>query len=110
MAEAAAYLVTLALFALVIVASARMKHEMLLLGCIPPVFVAAIMGFVMAIYAGDTFGWVPVLAVMTIGGSAGWWAARRFNTRDLLIVIYLVWAVALVTALISFGFPDRDHP
>jgi hypothetical protein len=33
--------------------------------------------------------------------------ARRFtSTRDLLIAIYLVWAVGMVVALIGFGFPD----
>jgi hypothetical protein len=105
--EAAAYLLTLALFSFLIVASARMRHEMLLLACIPPVFVACIVGFVMALYAGDTFGAVPVGAALAVGVPPGWWLARRFQPRDLLIAIYLAWAVALVVALIAFGFPDR---
>jgi hypothetical protein len=106
-AEALAYLLTLALFSFVVVASARMKHEMLLLACIPPVFVALIVGFVMALYAQDTFGAVPTVAALVSGGPAGWWLAKRFAPRDLLIAIYLAWAAALVVALIAFAFPDR---
>ena len=110
MAEALAYLLTLALFSFVIVASARMRHEMLLLACIPPVFVASIVGFIMALYAGDVFGAAPTGAALVLGAPPGWWLARRFKPRDLLIAIYLAWAVALVVALIAFGFPDRSRP
>jgi hypothetical protein len=107
MAEALAYWLTLALFTVVAVASGLMRHEMLILACIPPVFVALIVGFVMAIYAGDTFGWVPTGAAVAVGVTPGWWLARRLTPRDLLIAIYLAWAVALIAALIAFGFPDR---
>jgi uncharacterized membrane protein YfcA len=107
LAEAFAYLLTLALFSVVIVASARMRHEMLLLACIPPVFVASIVGFIMALYAQDAFGAAPTGAALVLGGPPGWWLARRFQPRDLLIAIYLVWAVSLVVALIAFDFPDR---
>jgi hypothetical protein len=106
-AEALAYLLTLTLFSFVIVASARMRHEMLLLACIPPVFVASIVGFIMALYAGDAFGAAPTGAALVLGVPPGWWLAQRFKPRDLLIAIYLAWAVALVVALIAFGFPDR---
>ena len=108
MAEALAYLPTLALFSFVTVASAMMRHEVLILACIPPVFVALIVGFVMAIYAGDTFGLLPTGAVLALGVLPGWWLARRLQPRDLLIAIYLAWAVALVLALIAFGFPDHE--
>lgn len=84
-----------------------MKHEMLLLACIPPVFVAAIVGFIMAIYAGDAFGWIPTGAAVLCGTPVAWWAATRYSSRDLLIGIYLAWALALVVALVAFGFPDR---
>jgi ABC-type antimicrobial peptide transport system permease subunit len=107
MAEALAYWLTLMLFTVVAVASGLMRHEMLILACIPPVFVALIVGFVMAIYAGDTFGWVPTGAAVAVGVTPGWWLARRLTPRDLLIAIYLAWAVALIAALIAFGFPDR---
>jgi hypothetical protein len=106
-AEALAYLLTLALFSFVVVASARIKHEMLLLACIPPVFVALIVGFVMALYAQDTFGPAATGAALVSGGPMGWWLAKRFTPRDLLIAIYLAWAAALVVALVAFGFPDR---
>ncbi len=107
MAEALVYLPTLALFSFVTVASAMMRHEVLILACIPPVFVALIVGLVMAIYAGDTFGLVPTGAVLALGVAPGWWLARRLQPRDLLIAIYLAWAVALLLAVIAFGFPDR---
>jgi hypothetical protein len=105
--EALAYLPTLALFSFVVVASGLMRHEMLILACIPPVFVAMIMGFVMAIYAGDTFGLLPTGGALVLGAPPGWLAARRLQPRDLLIAIYLAWAAALVLALVAFGFPDR---
>lgn len=108
MAEALAYLPTLALFSFVTVASALMRHEMLILACIPPVFVASIVGFVMAIYAGGTFGLLPTGAALVVGIPPGLWLARRLQPRDLLIAIYLGWAVALVLALIAFGFPDHE--
>jgi hypothetical protein len=107
-AEALAYLPTLALFSFLTAASAMMRHEMLILACIPPVFVAMIVGFVMAIYAVDTFGLLPTGAALAVGVPPGWWLGRRLRPRDLLIAIYLAWAVALVLALVSFGFPDHD--
>jgi hypothetical protein len=105
--EALAYLPTLALFSFVTVASALLRHEMLILACIPPVFVAMIVGFIMAIYAGDTFGLLPTGAALAVGIPPGWWLARRLQPRDLLIAIYLAWAAALVLALVAFGFPDH---
>ncbi|HVY14845.1 MAG TPA: hypothetical protein VHB27_06440 [Rhodopila sp.] len=107
-AEPLVYFVTLALLGFVICASAFMRHEMLLLACIPPVFVAAIMGFIMGLYAGDTFGWAPTAASVLLGAAPAWYLARRFKPRDLLVSIYLAWALALVMALIGFGFPDRE--
>jgi hypothetical protein len=107
LAEALAYLSTLALFSFVIVASGRMRHEMLILACIPPVFVALIVGFFMALYASDTFGMAPTGAALAVGGLPGSLLARRFNSRDWLVAIYLVWAVALAVALTAFSFPDR---
>ena len=107
MAEASVYLPTLALFSFVTIASALLRHEMLILACIPAVFVAMVMGFIMAIYAGDTFGLAPTGIALAVGVPPGWWLARRLKARDLLIAIYLAWAVALVLALVAFGFPDH---
>lgn len=106
-AEAATYLATLALFSFVCLATAFMRHEMLILACIPPVFVALIVGFIMALYAGDTFGAAPTVLAIAAGVPPAWWLSRRFTSRDLLIAIYLGWSVALVLALLAFGFPDR---
>jgi hypothetical protein len=105
--EASVYLTTLVLFSYVIVSSALMRHDMLILACIPPVFVALVMGFIMAIYAGDAFGVLPTLVALALGGPSAWWLARRFKPRDLLLAIYLAWAVAMVLSLAAFGFPDR---
>jgi hypothetical protein len=105
--EALVYLTTLALFSYVVVSSALMQHDMLILACIPPVFVALIMGFIMAIYAGGTFGVLPTGAALALGVPPAWWLARRFKPRDLLLAIYLAWALAMVFSLAAFGFPDR---
>ena len=105
--EALVYLATLALFGFVVMGAALIRQEMLLLGSIPPVFLALIMGFAMGVYAGDSFGWGPV-GLATVAGAAGaWWCGRRFSNRDLLISVYLAWAVAMVLALIAFDFPDQ---
>ncbi len=107
MSESLVYLSTLVLFSFVIIASAMMRHEMLILACIPPVFVALIMGFVMAIYTSDAFGVMQTGAAVALGVPPGWWFARRLTPRDLLLAIYLVWAAALALALVAFGFPDH---
>jgi hypothetical protein len=107
MTEALAYLTTLALFSLVIVATARMRHDMLLLACIPPVFVAMVMGFTMAIYSEDAFGAVPTGIAIAVGVPPAWWLSKRLTNRDLLISIYLTWAVAMVLALVALSFPDH---
>ncbi|HET6608749.1 MAG TPA: hypothetical protein VFG62_18895 [Rhodopila sp.] len=108
-AEPLTYFATLALFGFVIMGSALIRHEMLLLACIPPVFVAAIMGFIMALYSGETFGWGPTVAAILLGAIPAWFVARRLSARDLLLTIYLTWAVALVLSLVGFGFPDRGE-
>jgi hypothetical protein len=105
--EALTYLSAIALFGFVTMASALMRHEMLLLACMPAVFVALVMGFVMAIYAQDAFGMTPVGGALAAGAAPGWWLSRRLRPKDLLIAIYLGWAVALVLALIGVNFPDR---
>lgn len=107
LAEPASYLLALALFSFVVQATARIRHEMLLLACIPPVFVAAIMGFVMGIYAGETFGVIPVLIALALPWPLARMLGQRWSARDLLIAIYLAWAVGLVTALFAVGFPDQ---
>ena len=109
MQEALAYLSTLALFSFVILGTARMRHELLLLACIPPMFVALIVGFVMTLYAGSSFGYWSVGVALLIGAPPAWGLARRLQPRDLLIAIYLGWAVALLLALIAFSFPDRPE-
>lgn len=106
LAEPSAYLAALVLFSFVVQATARMQHDMLLLACIPPVFVALIMGFVMAIYAGETFGALPVLIALALPWPLALWLARRWSARDLLIAIYLGWAVGMAAALIAVNFPD----
>ena len=108
MLEPLVYGVALACFLFVIFATARMPHEMLLVVCIPAVFVALVMGFVMGIYAWDTYGGVLPLAALLpalVGARA---LPRRYGARDLLVAIYLVWAVGLVFAMIGVGMPDAE--
>jgi hypothetical protein len=105
--EALAYLPAVALFSFVIVASALLRHDLLILATIPPVFVAMVVGFMMAVYSDDTFGTLPVAAALVLGAPPAWFIARRLKARDLLLVIYLAWSVAMVLALVAFGFPDH---
>lgn len=105
--EASAYLLTLLLFSYVVAGSALMRHEMLLLACIPPVFVALIVGFTMALYAGTAFGPGPTIAALAVGLPPAVWSARRLSARDLLIAIYLAWGMAVAVALLAFSFPDH---
>lgn len=107
MLEGATYAVTLALFGFVVFATIWVKHEMLILACIPPVFVAAIVGFMMWLYALETFGAaVPIISSL-LPLPAARWLSRRYSARDLVITIYLAWALGMVCALVAFSFPDR---
>ena len=85
-----------------------MRHDLLLVFSIPAVFVAIVMGFSMGVYAWDTFGTLQVVVCPVIAWFGARELARRYNARDLLIAIYLVWAVGLVFTLIAIGFPDRE--
>jgi hypothetical protein len=94
------------LFWLVLLSAARMRHDVMLVFCIPAVFVAIVMGFSMGIYAWDTFGTLQALASPVLAWFGARELARRYNARDFLIAIYLVWAVGLVFATIAVEFPD----
>ena len=106
MPEALVYGLALAFFGFVVLATARMPQGLMLIACSPPVFVAIVMGFVMGIYAWDTFG-LGVPAAALIPALAGaWYLPRRYTPRDQLIAIYLAWAVGMVFALIGVEMPD----
>jgi hypothetical protein len=94
------------LFAFVVAAAARLKHDVMLVACIPPVFVAMVMGFVMAIYAGETFGVALPMLTLLAGLAAAWHLPKFYAARDQLIAIYLAWAVGLICALIAVQMPD----
>ena len=96
------------LFWLVVLAAGRMRHDLLLVFCIPAVFVAIVMGFAMGIYAWDTFGTPQALVSLVLGWFGARELARRYDARDLLIAIYFIWAVGLAVALIAMGFPDVE--
>ena len=106
MLEAASYGVTLVLFAFVIFATVWVKHDMLLLVCIPPAFVAIVVGFVMWIYTYETFGLAEAVLALLAPLPVAWKLSRRYSVRDLVISIYLAWALGMVCALYAFGFPD----
>ncbi len=105
--EALVYLATITLFSFVVVGAAFVRQEMLILVSIPPVFVALITGFIMALYAQDNFGLLPVAAALLLAVLPAVWLSRRFSSRDMLIAIYLAWTSGMVLALIAFSFPDR---
>jgi hypothetical protein len=96
------------LFWTVVLATVRMKHDLMLVFCIPAVFVSIVMGFAMGIYAFETFGWPHALACPLVAWFGARELARRYGARDLLIAIHLVWAVGLVFASIAVGFPDSE--
>ena len=94
------------LFWTVLLTAGRMRHDLMLVFCIPPVFVAIVMGFSMGIYAWDEFGTLQAAACPAIAWFGARELARRYNARDLLIAIYLVWAFGLVFASLAIAFPD----
>ena len=104
--EGPIYFITVALFWMVQLATARMRHDVMLVFCIPPVFVALVMGFSMGIYAWDTFGTIQVIVCPVLAWFGARELARRYVARDFLIAIYLVWAVGLVFASNAIGFPE----
>ena len=94
------------LFWLVVLTAGRIRDEFLLVCCIPAVFVAIVMGFSMGIYAWDTWGTAQALLCPVLAWCAAHELVRRHTPRDLVICLYLTWAVGLVGALIATGFPD----
>jgi hypothetical protein len=108
MLEGATYFVTLAMFAFVVFGTVYVQHETLILVCIPPMFVALVVGFTMWIYAFETFGLPMALGALAVPFPLAWRLGRRYSVRDMLIVIYLAWALGMVCALIAFSFPDAS--
>ena len=84
-----------------------MEQDLLLIACIPAVFVAIVMGYTMGIYAMDSFGVAQALISAALGWIGARELARRFATRDLAVAIHLVWAVGLAVALVATNFPDN---
>ena len=106
LSETLVYGVAVALFGFVICASAFVRHEMAILACMPPMFVALIVGFSMWIHLYGLAGVGAGVVALLPGYPAARHVARRFATRDLLIAIYLAWAIGMVVALVGFSFPD----
>lgn len=107
MLEAVVYGLVLASFSFVLVATARMGHDLIALACIPPVFVSIVMGFVMGIYAWDSWGPAVVGPAAVLPGAVAWRVATQRAAKDVLLWIYLVWAIGLVLALVAMRFPDQ---
>jgi hypothetical protein len=106
MLEGTTYFLSLTMFAFVVFGTVYVRHETLILACIPPMFVALIVGFIMWIYAYETFGLPMALASLAVPFPVAWRLGRRYSVRDLLIAIYLAWALGMVCALVAFSFPD----
>jgi hypothetical protein len=92
------YAASLSLFGFIILATLLVPNGVLLLACIPPAFLAFILGFVMFVYAFGTFGLAvscgalvpPVIAVLLV--------RSRVTPGQVIAVIYGVLAVALPLA------------
>ncbi len=106
MAEALIYGVAVALFVFVVCATAFVRHEIAIMACIPPVFVAFVTGFAMWVHLYGLGGLGAGIVALLPGYPAARYLARRFPPRDLIIAIYLAWAVGMVVALVGFSFPD----
>jgi hypothetical protein len=106
MTEALMYGIAVALFVFVVCATAHVRHEMAILACIPPVFVALVTGFAMWVHLYGLVGIGPGVVALAPGYPAARLLGRRFTTRDQLIAIYLAWAAGMVVALVGFSFPD----
>lgn len=107
MLEAVVYGLVLATFSFVLVATARLGHDLIALACIPPVFVSIVMSFVMGIYAWDSWGPAVVVPAAALPAVVAWQVATHRAPKDVLLSIYLVWAVGLVLALVAMRFPDQ---
>lgn len=93
----ALYFVSLSLFGFVILGATRLPNDMWLVIAIFPVFIAAILGFVMWLFAyGQLDLWVSIgsLAVSV----AVVLALRRLSTRDMFIAIWVTLVLGLVCA------------
>ena len=106
MAEGVFYGATLTMFCFVLYASARFRHETLILACVPPVFVSIVLGFFMGISAWYTISPAVVLVAAILPWQLAKNLAGRYAPRDLLIAIYLAWTIGLALAPIAFSFPD----
>jgi hypothetical protein len=105
-AEPLIYGLAVALFGIVVCTAAFVRHEMLVLACIPPVFVAFIMGFTMWVHLLGLAGLGGGIAALLPGYPTARILARRFDTRDLLIAVYLAWVGGMAVALVGVSFPD----
>jgi hypothetical protein len=62
----------------------RMRHDLMLVFCIPAVFVAMVMGFSLGIYALETFGGIQAVASPVLAWFGAKELARRYDARERL--------------------------
>ena len=92
------YFDTLVLFAFVIFAARRISDDAFILACIVPVFLSAIIGIILWIYAWSEFG-----AVLSVGALLVAWlivrvAGRLVPAPLLFVMIYLALSGGLLCA------------
>ena len=105
MLAASLYFVSIALFAFVILGAARLPNDIWLVMAIFPVFIAAILGFVMWVFAWSEYGLtvsvgslvVPVAAIV---------AMPRLTTQRLFLAICATVVVGLICARFAFLAAD----
>ncbi len=100
------YFASISLFGFVLVATTQVPDSNWLIACIFPVFIAAILGFIMWVYAWSEFSAVvsagslivPILVILLI--------RRWLSARDLFIAICAATIVGLVCARFAFIAAD----
>jgi hypothetical protein len=99
------YFLAIALFGFTVLGAARLPNDMWLIMAIFPVFIAAILGFVMWLFAWGQYDMpvsigaliVPVVAVV---------AMRRWSTRNMFIAICAAVVLGLIVARFAFLAAD----
>jgi len=92
------YFDALVLFAFVIFAARRISDDAFILACIIPVFLSAIVGIVLWVYAWSEFGAVLSVGALLAAWLIVWVAGRLAPARLLFVMIYLALSGGLLCA------------
>ena len=96
--EQALYFASLALFGFVIFAGRRIPDGTFILASIIPVFLAAIIGIIVWVYAWTQFGAALSIGALLLAWGIGWASGHIVSTRTLFVLIYVAMTGGLVCA------------